>query len=359
MPDSPPLLPQSAAFPPQPLTMGVSPQSAQLDPSLNPLVSVFCGVAQATFDEVSPWAAFANVREHVIQFLHQTINILGPESLRFVDTYVIAMMQTTTMVEFPKVLRVIMQAVNKTRSRLAQLMGEKVLPMVVEHVLASASIDSINPVLGVVSEVTREQREIVRQFFALIHAISHSGCIQCFCVEPTQSLFPSILDMLIKGYCTNTDTELAKLSLQSIARLAVAWATPQSDFERFLLERVVPALMEAFTGPAYDLKDAKTFLIVSEGLQLLKSLTAKLGEGAVESLYGVLTTPMSVSVGSLGGMATGSLFLPDEAQDLCTRLCDPDPKIGMQFKVAFRNLLEAAQQRRMTASSSFSVDTAT
>jgi exportin-T len=339
VPDSPPLVAKrddasSVGASGFPLTL---PPITPTDSSQPPL-QVFWTVTLGVMRSVEHWSGSVLVRDRACLFMHQMVNILPHTSLCDVfEAFVKNMLQWASAAnELPKILRVVYQYVNRTRAASVAVVA-RLIPCLHERVaLMCTNVQNIRSELGVVSEFVKEQAEGYRSYFAVLHAVSHCGCLPALFVEPALPVFGSILQLLVGAVYVSAEFDIPKQALQIMSRL-VSQSSSQPEIPgpalfAFMNDTAIPLMLDAFTVQGFDMKDAKNFFLISEFCQMVKALVTIVGDTALQAVYQVLTSAALQTSG-------------DEAMAVCTRLRD-DPRATAQFKSSFRQLLESAQSRR-------------
>jgi exportin-T len=307
LPDSPPFAPKDVPFLPTgdgsngggglfparfELPSAV-PEPANTSETLPQTVRVFFAVTESIMQVLETWGGLPMVRDKGIQFIQQVIKILGAECLGFLKAFVLKMLPGCTLLEAGKVCRVAQQAVQKTRALGANTMAE-ILPALLAKVIElGGEVGEVDRVLGVVSESVKERSEAFKNCFALLHTISHTGCIQCLQLPPCLPCVPILLQMLINALRTSPELELVQKSFQIVSRITAAWCSANSEVESWVLTRYIPAALDALVTWTLD---AKTLSLVGDLGQVFISLTLKIGDRGLYALYNVfVAAPYHVS----------------------------------------------------------------
>lgn len=340
IPDSPPLVSKDAcSFPsnaslPQDMGDG-SPGGPSPQGSSAPF-QVFWQVSTDVMRALELWSNVPLVRDRACLFMHQMVNILsqvGPLAELF-EAFVSNMLQWICAVnELPKIMRVVYQFVNRTRSMCITTVS-RMIPVLHQKVLqVGGDVATVRSEMGVVSEYTREQGEVFKSYFSVLHAVVHSSCLPALVTEPTSAILGTVLEQLVVAIRVSAEFELPKQALQILSRLTHQLAGEHIPFTTFLLRSALPEMVNTFTDSFFDLKDAKNYFLISEFCQILKSIVTKLGDSGLQEIFLMMTK------NSVMCLAEG------DASSVCQRLKE-EARASTQFKNAFRGLLETVQQRR-------------
>ncbi|CCW72347.1 unnamed protein product [Phytomonas sp. Hart1] len=319
----------------------------------------------------SPWRRAAVVREAVAQFLQQMIHLLpGEHLIGLCEDYTACSLRAMeTVQELGKLVRLLDQLVNKIGAR-GVAASARVLPMVWDKILSAGALSAGSPVvqMGVVSESARETIEVYRHFFHLLCSIGSWGCAPALLLLPPPYL-DSMLAQLSCAILAPAEVELPKFALQALARLsqellagpgveglsldpdaAATFAANRRYFRACLLERVLPATLQAVLRPGFNLGDAKNFILIGEVGQFLKALCAEpfgedataLSDAALQAIYKGLKGHCQASP-IKNGFSSAGPPTEDPIMAFCILLREK-PRFNSALKHQLRTLLAAGQQ---------------
>jgi hypothetical protein len=344
MPDSPPLMPKAdpspsggAQFPPT-LTLSDAVGPGGVSAAESHVAHVFCTVTREVMLVHEHFQSVPLVRERVCLYMHQMVNILPYSAIvEFFESFVQRSLRCLqTVNELPKVLRVVYQFVNKTRGASVTVTAS-LLPEIVARVQQVGEVVQVRAELGVVSEQTKELLEVLKTYFSLVHAISHTSALPALLSAPAVQCLSKILGDLVDATKVSAEFELPKQALQILSRLAFQWVAAGPDlqwFEAWMLELAIPSILDVatnFAGYGYNLHDAKIFMLVGELCQMLKTVVHKSPERGFCSVFATFTRVLGLQ--------------ESEAFEVCNKLRE-DPRASAQFKSQFRAMLERVQIAR-------------
>ncbi|KEG07542.1 tRNA exportin [Trypanosoma grayi] len=357
--------------------------------------AMFYDITGDVMAALSAWRVSASVRDRVSQYFTQMVHTLPFESmLVYFPSYVSdALACMEAIPELTKLLRLLNQFVHRSGVRVVPVLA-RVLPLLLQKVAAVGELSLSQMDMGVVSESTRERREVYRQLFCVLQGAAQAGCVAVIVTLPPAEL-RALLSQLFAAVHLPGEVELSKLALQIMTKLTVCTTTTTTtttssstsrtidgvtndncivnssgvcsnnfkeaslagagvgsensvvvdgggggggnsvggeDLVLFMLNELVPALLQRFLSPTFDLKDAKNFLLIGEAGLLLKALMDRLGPGN-PSLCVLLYNTLQPLVGA------------EEATGLVTAL-QKEPRFTTEMKVRFRNMLQVAKERR-------------
>ncbi|PBJ71513.1 tRNA exportin [Trypanosoma cruzi cruzi] len=342
------------------------------------IVKTFYSVTNDVMKALIAWHASASVRDRAAQYFTQMIHILPFECM---DAYFTAYITNwlawmEAIPELTKLLRLLFHFIHRSGSCVGALLTTT-LPVVLHKVTAVGDLLISPEEMELVSESTREKREVYRQLFAVLQGATQAGCVPIILSLPSANLMP-LLSQLIAAMHLPVETELPKLALQIITKITTTgWAEgvgPPKDYATkdrpynhhphggtnksdnstmnmgnnlcdgggdgawtlFVLNEVVPTLLQRFLLPEFDVKDAKNFLLIGEFGLLLKALMNRLGPSD-PSLYMLLYNMLQPLVGE------------EEVTGLVTAL-QKEPNFSTEMRMRFRNMLQAAKERQTTGS---------
>lgn len=223
------------------------------------------------------WHASASVRDSAAQYFTQMVHTLPFESMEvYFAAYItrwLAWMETTP--ELTKLLRLLLQFVHRSGPRVASVLSDT-LPPVVRRVAAVGELFFSPAEAGVVSESTREAREVHRQLFGVLLGAAQADCAAAVVSLPPDDL-SALLARLLAAVYQPAETELPRVALQIMAKITAACS--DAGWLLFMLDRAVPAILERLTLPAFEARDARNFLLVGEAGLLLRALVDRVGPG--------------------------------------------------------------------------------
>ncbi|CCW62894.1 unnamed protein product [Phytomonas sp. EM1] len=290
-----------------------------------------------------------------------------------------------TVQELSKLLRLLDQLVNRMGARATPALA-RMMPVVWNKVLSAGELTAASPVvnMGVVSESARETIDVYRSFFHLLFSIATWGCAPALLLLPLPYL-DSMLAQLAYAITLPAEVELPKFALQALTRLSeellarkdveglpldpcesATFAENLLYFRACLLERVLPATLQALLRPGFNLHDAKNFILIGEAGQFFKALCGvrEQGEGgsndassptqfdgeanpladaALQAIYSGLKMPCEA-----GNTPNGCSNHGPEAVDPIMAFCvtlRAKPRFNLALKNELRCLLAAAQQK--------------
>ncbi|RNE98290.1 exportin T (tRNA exportin)-like protein [Trypanosoma rangeli] len=335
-------------------------------------VKIFHSTTYDVMNAVSMWHTSAAVRDRAAHYFTQMIHILPFE---FIEAYFTAyaanwLTWMEAVPELTKLLRLLLQFVHRSGGQAMALLS-RTLPLALNKVASVGELTMSSEEMGIVSESTREKRGAYRQLFALLQGAAQAGCVSLIVSLPPADLIP-LLTQLLAAVQLSGETELPKLALQiTTAITSAGWEeegaahhdTGHDGDERlnnnnsnrsttnpvrkgetnvcddsgeawlsFVLNEVVPAILHRFLLPAFDVRDAKNFLLIGEAGLLLKALMNRLGS-VDSSLCVLLYNVLQPLVGE------------EEATGLVTAL-QKEPRFSTEMKMRLRNLLQTVKERQ-------------
>ncbi|ESL09067.1 tRNA exportin [Trypanosoma rangeli SC58] len=341
-------------------------------------VKIFHSTTYDVMNAVSMWHTSAAVRDRAAQYFTQMIQILPFE---FMGAYFTAYAENwltwmDAVPELTKLLRLLSQFLHRSGAQAMSLLSHT-LPLALNKVASVGELTMSSEEMGIVSESTREKRGAYRQLFALLQGAAQAGCVSLIVSLPPADLIP-LLTQLLVAVQLPSETELPKLALQTTTAITGArWeeegaAHPDTGHDgeeglnnyghnsnrstdnpvrkretnacdggggawlSFVLNEVVPATLHRFLLPAFDVRDAKNFLLIGEAGLLLKALMNRL-ESVDPSLCVLLYNVLQPLVGE------------EEATGLVTAL-QKEPRFSTEMKMRLRNLLQTVKERQAAGS---------
>jgi hypothetical protein len=181
--------------------------------------------------------------------------------------------------------------------------------------------------------------EVYKQYFLLIQAVVQSPALAALQHPDIQPLISTLMNQLHDAIRTPVESELSRQAVAALNRLASAWCDPDSSFEAFIFDSILPTALDELTSGAVDVRnDAKAVLLIGELCNLLRTTAVRLGDRGVFRVYSLLTSTLSC-------------VSHTEANDFCTAVRDSGSARPMQLRQALRQLLEIISSRRGTSSS--------
>jgi hypothetical protein len=352
MPDSPPQNPTAPAglFPPGTGPNGAAPSETALADSeaaitaaveaarQDPSGYVFVGILEHVVSISEGCLPYAPVRDKTLMFLQQFLNILGVASLPAIEAILPQMIRTTTIAEFPRILRVMYQSVNKTRGAASIVMGRSLLPITVERIVGFGDVSELRAQMNVISESTRELAEIYKQYVSFVQALVNSAAVAALLHPDMNDYLGTLMQHLLGSIRSPPEADLCKHALVALTRLTSAWCDPETSFEGFVFESILPTIFDELTNGSMDIRnDPKVTMIMSEVCNLLRAVAGKLGDRGLFRLYSLLTSG-------------GGWISHGEANDFCAVIRDSvNAKTTSPLRQHTRQLLDLMLTRRSQA----------
>ncbi|KAG5508382.1 hypothetical protein JIQ42_08120 [Leishmania sp. Namibia] len=315
---------------------------------------VFVHVTQRVMEAASRWKGSSAVRDTVGQLFHQLINTLPYDMLQpYMEEYVTVCLDWMEAIpELSRLLRLMFQYANKAGGR-GVLSVARLTSLLWQRLCAVGDLSEASPVvcMGVVSESARERVNVYKQFFTFLFNVSTWGCVAAFALMPS-ACWVSILRQLCEALTLPSELELPRSALQVLGKLTQEFTEPvvaqamsqyrsaadataqrnQRIFSECLLQEALPTALSTLMDPAFDLGDAKNFLLLGEVLQLFRLLVGRYGDPVMQVLY--------ERVAPYVGEAT--------AMECCTVIRD-QPRVTVALKVKMKQLLLRVHDSRRQA----------
>jgi hypothetical protein len=365
IPDSPPLpgtqldglFPPFACLPP---AMGASskggmgspqPSSSAAQPvGANPYAGAIGEVSTAILRVAMCGHQNQMVRDRVLLFLQQIINLIGVAALPFVEEVLRTMLETVqTAADLTRCLRTLHHAVSKLRGAVAPVVGSCLLPSVLARVQQAGAPDAVletQIVHGhVVSEAAREALEVYRYFFSVLHVVVHCSCVNALHDPAMVPQVQALLDIVMSVVRLLPDLDVVKQGLQILSRLVLAWdptTPPPGPMDEFCFTSAILPTLEAFSRPGYiNLQDAKVYQAVCELATLLRNVCTRVGPTALTRLYELLMQTQLLTEGEANELCR-------KIQASCPTADGPSPPMAavQQTRACLKAALEAMYQRR-------------
>nr|CCC46614.1 putative tRNA exportin [Trypanosoma vivax Y486] len=323
------------------------------------IVDMFRSVTSEVMDVFSACHISASVRDRVAQYFTHMIYVLPFDVIKEYLTWYIrnwlAWMETVP--ELTKLLRILFQFTHRNGFLVGPVLSY-VLPFLLEKVTSVGELYSTTE-MGFISESARESREVYRHLFSMIHSAVQAGCVAVLFALPAAEL-NTLLNQFLVAIQLHGDVELPKLALQVLARVTehiegdndasgdgvtnncgqangVGLCTRPAPgtggkWVMFMLHEAVPSLLRFLLSPAFDLRDAKNFMIIGEAGQFLKTLMHRISP-TDSSLSALLYDTLQPLVGA------------DEAAGFIAALQDRSTRFSTETKMRFRNMLQVGRSR--------------
>ncbi|RHW74037.1 exportin-T [Trypanosoma brucei equiperdum] len=321
------------------------------------VAEVFHNVTSDVMEVFSTWHASPSVRDRIVQYFTQMAHLLPFDSMKvYVPVYTSNwLMWMEAVQELIKLLRFLLQFIHRSGPCVAEILSQ-LMPPLLEKVSAVGELSAEDDQSDIVSETMREQRDVYRQLFAVVHGAAQAQCAHVILFLPSVNL-NALLVQLLTAIQLPGETELPKIALQIMTKVTATVEPCCTNNEssgagrhplrndcsqgstgaageawmKFMLNDALRVVFARMLSPTFDLKDAKSLLFIGETGLLLKALMNKLGP-ADASLSVMLYETFSPLVGE------------SEATGFISALQQQPGRFSTEMKMRFCNMLKFARQ---------------